>query len=194
MAGSNLPTFGFGDVYANPYDWNQTTQYQYNGSSNSNTGKSGGGMGPELLIAGLGSLIGGIGGGLGANSQANAQVQAAAINAQQQGRATVLNGLTGLWAATGGSQFQADLQKKAADYQLAFLEPRKIQLASQERQTGIADALSPGAQKLRWQQNADQLNRTLSEQKARADAMFGPTQENPYSYGRMPSYATTSFG
>jgi hypothetical protein len=193
MAGSNLPTFGFGNVYANPYDWSQTTQY--NSSNTSNSGKKNMAFGIDdiLLSAGL-SAIGGIGSAFGANSQANGQIQAAAINAQQQGRATVLNGLTGLWAATGGSQFQADLQKKAADYQLAFLEPRKMQLASQERQTGIADALSPGAQKLRWQQNADKLNYRLAEIDKQMSGLFGPIQENPYSYGRMPSYATTSFG
>ena len=193
MAGSNLPTFGFGNVYTNPYDWNQTTQY--NSSNTSNSGKKNMAFGIDdiLLSAGL-SAIGGIGSAFGANSQANAQIQAAAINAQQQGRAAALNGYTGVWAATGGSQFQADLQKKAADYQLAFLEPRKIQLASQERQTGIADALSPGAQKLRWQQNADKLNYRLAEIDKQMSGLFGPIQENPYSYGRMPSYATTSFG
>lgn len=194
MASSNLLTFGYSNPYVNPYDWDQTIKYQYNSSNTSNSGKKNMIGIDDIALAAISTGIGGLGSALGANSQNNGQIQGAIINAQQQGRAAALQGYTGIWAATGGAQAQADLQKRAAEYQLAFLEPRKMQLASEERQRGFADSSSPAAQKLRWQFNTDKLNQTLAEQQARTDAMFGPVRENSYSYGRIPSFATTSFG
>ena len=192
MAGSNLTTFGYGNVYANPYDWSQTSKYQYNGSSSSNTGKSNMVIGPELAFAGISSLIGGAASAFGANQQSKAMIQAAGIQAQAQRDAAFQNLLAGQYSATAVPLFQKQLQQKAADYQQAFLDPRTSQLSSEDRQRGITDALSPGAQKLRWQQNADQLNRTLSEQRARTDAMFGPVAERSFAYGNMPGYAASS--
>jgi hypothetical protein len=192
MAGSNLTTFGYGNVYANPYDWSQTSKYQYNGSSSSNTGKSNMVIGPELLFGGASSLIGGALSAFGANQQSKAMIQAAGVQAQAQRDAAFQNLLAGQYALTGAKQFDRLEQQKAANYQQAFLDPRTSQLSSEDRQRGITDALSPGAQKLRWQQNADQLNRTLSEQRARTDAMFGQVAQQPFSYGNMPGYAAGS--
>jgi hypothetical protein len=86
------------------------------------------------------------------------------------------------------------LQRDAANYQQAFLDPRKSQFGSEATQRTYADMLSPNAQKLRWQANTDQLNRTLSEKRAVTDAMFGRVAEQPFGYGNMPGYAVGSFG
>ena len=190
MAGSNLTTFGYGNVYANPYDWSQTSKYQYNSSSSSNAGKSN--MGPELIFGGISSLVGGAFSAFGANQQSKAMIQAAGVQAQAQRDAAFQNLLAGQYAETAVPLFQKYLQQKAVDYQQAFLDPRTSQFASEDRQRGITDALSPGAQKLRWQQNTDQLNRTLAEQRARTDAMFGQVAQQPFSYGNMPGYAAGS--
>jgi len=149
-------------------------------------------IGPELAFAGISSAIGGIASGYGASRQANAMIQAAGIQAQAQRDAAFQNLLAGQYALTGAKQFDRLEQQKAADYQQAFLDPRTSQLTSEDRQRGITDMLSPGAQKLRWQQNTDQLNRTLAEQRARTDAMFGPVAERPFAYGNMPGYAAGS--
>lgn len=149
-------------------------------------------MGPELLFGGISSLIGGIAGGFGANRQADAMIQAAGIQAQSQRDAAFQNLLAGQYALTGAKQFDRFQQQKAADYQQTFLDPRTSQLSSENRQRGITDALSPGAQKLRWQQNTDQLNRTLAEKRAVTDAMFGPVAQQPFAYGNMPGYAAGS--
>lgn len=192
MAGSSLSTFGYSNSYANPYDWGQTTKYQYNSSSTSNSGKNNM-FGPEMAVAGIGSAIGGIASAYGANQQAKGMIQAANIQAQAQRDAAFQNLLAGQYALTGAKQFDRMEQAQAANYQQTFLDPRASQLASEDRQRGITDALSPGAQKLRWQQNTDQLNRTLSEKRAVNDAMFGPVAERPFAYGNMPGYATSSF-
>ena len=194
MSGSNLQTFGYGNPYANPYDWGQTTKYQYNSSSTSNSGKNNMVIGPELAFAGISSAIGGIASAFGANQQSKAMLQAAGIQAQAQRDAAFHNLLAGQYALTSAKQFDRLEQEKAANYQQAFLDPRTSQLASEDRLRGITDALSPGAQKLRWQQNTDQLNRTLSEKRALTDAMFGQVAQQPFSYGNMPGYATSSFG
>jgi hypothetical protein len=147
------------------------------------------GMLPELIFGGVSSLIGGFASAAGANSQAEAMIKAAQIQSQAQRDAAFTNLLAGQYALTGAKEFDRFQQQKAADYQLAFLEPRKIQLASEERQRGISDSLSPGAQKLRFQQNIDSMNRSLAERRAVTDAMFGPVAQQPFQYGSMPGYA-----
>jgi len=149
-------------------------------------------IGPELAFAGISSLIGGIAGGFGANRQADAMIQAAGIQAQAQRDAAFQNLLAGQYAMTGGQQFAQDLQKRAADYQQAFLDPRKSQLASEDRQRAITDSLSPGAQKFRWQQNIDTMNRDLASRRAVTDAMFGQVAQQPFQYGSLPGYAQGS--
>jgi len=187
MAGSILNTFGYGNPYADPYDWNQTTQYKYNSSNSFNSGKTN--MGPELIFGGISSLIGGFASAYGSNEQAAAMIKSAQIQSQAQRDAAFANMLAGQYALTGAKQFDRFQQQKAADYQQAFLDPRKIQLASEERQRVISDSLSPGAQKLRFQQNIDSMNRSLAERRAVTDAMFGPVAQQPFQYGGMPGYA-----
>lgn len=145
-----------------------------------------------MAIAGIGSAIGGIASAFGANRQANAMIQAAGVQAQAQRDAAFQNLLAGQYALTGAKEFDRFQQQKASDYQQAFLDPRKSQFGSEAAQRTLSDALSPNAQKLRWQQNTDQLNRTLSEKRAVNDAMFGRVADQPFSYGNMPGYAAGS--
>jgi hypothetical protein len=149
-------------------------------------------MGPELLFGGISSLIGGAFGAFGANRQANAMIQAAGIQAQSQREAAFQNLLAGQYGMTGGQQFAQDLQRRAADYQQAFLDPRKSQLTSEDRQRAISDSLSPGAQKIRWQANIDAMNRDLASRRAVTDAMFGQVAQQPFQYGNLPGYAQGS--
>ena len=188
MSSSSLNTFG----YANPYDWSQTTKYQYNSSNSSNGGNNNMVIGPELAFAGISSAIGGIASAYGANQQAKGMIQAANIQAQAQRDAAFQNLLAGQYALTGAKEFDRFQQQHATDYSQAFLDPRKSEFGSEATQRTIADTLSPNAQKFRWQQNTDQLNRTLSEKRAVTDAMFGPVADRPFAYGNMPGYTAGS--
>ena len=153
------------------------------------TKAAGGGMWP-LAIASLGSsVISGIFGGQAANRQADAQMQAAYAQAQATRDSAFSNLLAGQYALTGAKQFDRFQQQKAADYQQAFLDPRTSQLASEDRQRGMTDQLSPMAQQLRRQANIDQLNRDLASRRAVTDAMFGQIAQNPFAYGNVPGYA-----
>lgn len=155
--------------------------------------KSGGsGMWP-LALANVGSsLLSGIFGGQAANRQADAMLQGAYAQAQATRDAAFTNLLAGQYGQTGAKQFERFQQQKAADYQQAFLDPRRIQLASEERQMGYADQLSPNAQALRRQKNLDELNFQLASRRALTDAMFGQVRQDPFAYGNIPGYATSA--
>ena len=172
--------FNPGSVSFNPSAYSGT----YNLGSESNDS----GMWAQAL--GLGSsVISGIFEGQAANRQANAMLQSAAWQVQASRDAQFSNLLSGQYAQTGAKQFDRFQQQKAADYQQAFLDPRTSQLASEDRQRSLTDALSPKAQQLRRQQNIDQLNRDLASKRALTDAMFGRVAEAPFSYGNVPGYA-----
>ena len=76
--------------------------------------------------------------------------------------------------------------------QQAFLDPRRISLASEERQVGFADQLSPAAQALRRQKNIDEMNLQLASRRALTDAMFGQVRQDPFAYGNIPGYAISA--
>lgn len=139
------------------------------------------------LAAGT-SVLSGIFGGMQQNRQLEAQANIAKWQIAEQEKARLQNLLAGQWAATSGKEFDQQLQQKAADYQQAFLNPRTSQLASEDRQRAMYDVLSPNAQKIRRQQNIDELNKTLATQRARTDAMFGQVRQDPFAYGNVPSY------
>ena len=149
----------------------------------------------DPLSVGLGaasSIFSGIMQGQAMNRQSDAMFAAAKMQAQAAERAGFQNLLAGQYALTGAKQFEEGLQRNAANYQQAFLDPRKSILESEDLVRGFSDRLSPSAQKLRWQQNIDSMNRTLSEKRAVTDAMFGRVAEQPFGYGNMPGYAAGS--
>jgi len=171
--------------------WGASTSY--NPSSGVLKGSGGGSMFPVGAALGAGaSIFSGIMQGNAMNRQADAMFEAAKMQAQAAERAGFQNLLAGQYALTSAKQFEEGLQRNAANYQQAFLDPRKSVLESENRARGFADMLSPDAQKLRWQNNIDAMNRTLSEKRAVTDAMFGRVAEQPFGYGNMPGYATGS--
>lgn len=180
--------FNFDSSGGSSFSPGWSDSFSYNPSSSISNQSGGSGMWP-LALAGLGSsLVSGIFGGMASNRQSDAMLQAAGMQAQATRDASFHNLLGGQYALTGAKEFDRFQQQKAADYQQTFLDPRASVLASEDRQRGIADMLSPGAQKLRRQQNTDQLNRTLAEKRAVTDAMFGPVAERPFGYGNAPGY------
>jgi hypothetical protein len=147
-------------------------------------------IGPEAIFSGVTGIASGIMGGIAQQQMGQDMVNAAAIQAQATRDAAFQNLLGGQYALTGAKQFDFAQQLKAADYKQAFFDPRSSQLQSEDRQRQLSDELSPSAQKLRWQRNTDQLNRTLAEKRAITDAMFGPVADRPFAYGNMPGYAS----
>lgn len=176
LPGWNIPSSG-----------GMTSNLSYDGNVAQNAFK-GGNMFPFMAAASLGSsVISGISGGQAANRQAEAEIAAAREQAQGVRDAAFTNLLAGQYGQTGAKMFDQFLQKNAANYQQAFLDPRKSQFASEEKQRGIADSLSPGAQQLRFQNKMDLIDRDTAAKTAVLDRMFGASQ-GPFSYGRMPGY------
>jgi hypothetical protein len=110
---------------------------------------------------------------------------AAAANAQYQAArdASFASLLGGQWAATGAKEWDQLMQKNAANYQQSFLDPKKIELATEANRAAWEDQLSGPAQQLRRQKNIDELYNSLAQRTATTDAMFGPIQRSPFSYG-----------
>jgi len=136
----------------------------------------------------LSSVAGGIFGGQQADRQAQAQLQAAGMQAQATRDAAFQQLLGGQYALTGAKQFEKGLQENAANYQQAFLDPKKMSLSSEQFNRTINDNMTPNAQKLLHMQNQDKLNQSLAERRAQTDAMFGQVTQNPFGYGQAPSY------
>jgi len=140
-------------------------------------------------VSAISNIFSGIAQGQQQKRQMQAQFDIAAAQERSARDAQFQNLLAGQYALTGAKAFDQGLQRDAANYQQAFLDPRANQLESEGRQRLMSDMLSPNAQKLRRQQNVDALNRTLVENRARTDAMFGQVRQDPFAYGNVPSYA-----
>jgi len=104
-------------------------------------------------------------------------------------RAGLQNLLAGQYGMTGGQQFAQGLQRDAADYQQAFLDPRKSILGAEDLSRKAAFQLGPFGQQLRQQQNADTRDQTLA---GKYSPYFGNISVNPYSFGVMPGYTANS--
>jgi hypothetical protein len=176
-AGSSLPSWG--------------DSVGYNPSSGIFSSSSGGGGGGGMLaaagIGAVGQAIGGIASAIGAGRQADAMFAAAVAQAQAAERAGFQNLLGGQYALTGAKDYAQYLDRNAKQTQLNFFDPRQSQLGSEERARGFADALSPDAQKLRYQSNADQFSNTLA---GKYSPLFGDVTDRPFRFGQMPGYAT----
>ena len=103
-------------------------------------------------------------------------------------RAGLQNLLAGQYALTGAKQFEQGLQRDAADYQQAFLDPRKSILNVEDFNRKAAADLGPFGQKLSQQEKSGEINSLLA-------GKFMPMFESankPFSYGRAPGYTTGS--
>ena len=167
--------------------WGDSTSY--NPSSGVLKGAGGGSMFPVGAALGAGaSVFSGIMQGRAANNQARAMFEAAKMQTQAAERAGFQNLLAGQYALTGAKQFEQGLQRDAADYQQAFLDPRKSILNVEDYNRRAAAELGPFGRKLSQQEKAGDINTLLA-------GKFMPMFESaskPFSYGRAPGYTTGS--
>jgi hypothetical protein len=174
-----------------PFGFSSSDLYGSGASIGGNLSKPGGGGMFDPLSMGImagSSLLSGIFGGQQADRQAQAQIQAANIQAQATRDAAFQQLLGGQYALTGAKQFEKGLQENAANYQQAFLDPKKMSLSSEQFNRTVNDNMTPNAQKFLHMQNQDKLNQSLAERRAQTDAMFGQVAQNPFGYGQAPSY------
>ena len=166
--------------------WKKSLNYNYNNSS-SNTGDNMK-IGPEMVIGGIGQIVGGIGSAIGARNQAIASQNIARMNLEAAAQGAFENRLAGQWAGTGQELFAQGLQRDAANYQQAFLDPRKSILNAENIGRTYAGELNPFAQKLRQQESSGEINKALA---GKFMPMFD-SPNKPFSYGRAPGYTTGS--
>ena len=141
-----------------------------------------------MVVGGIGSIVGGIGSAIGANAQAKAAQRIAGWQIEAEERARFQSLLAGQNAATYGKQFDMGLQRDAANYQQAFLDPRKSILNAEDFNRRAAAELGPFGRKLSQQEKAGDINTLLA-------GKFMPMFESaskPFSYGRAPGYTTGS--
>ena len=134
------------------------------------------------------SVFSGIMQGRAANNQARAMFEAAKMQTQAAERAGFQNLLAGQYSLTGAKQFEQGLQRDAADYQQAFLDPRKSILNVEDFNRRAAAELGPFGRKLSQQEKSSEINSLLA-------GKFMPMFESaskPFSYGRTPGYTTGS--
>lgn len=167
--------------------WGDSTSY--NPSRGVLKGAGGGNMFPVGAALGAGaSIFSGIMQGQAANNQARAMFEAAKMQTQAAERAGFQNLLAGQYALTGAKQFEQGLQRDAADYQQAFLDPRKSILNVEDFNRRAAAELGPFGRKLSQQEKSGEINSLLA-------GKFMPMFESaskPFSYGRAPGYTTGS--
>lgn len=168
--------------------WGDSTAY--NPSSGILKGAGGGSMFPVGAALGAGAQIfSGIMQGQAANNQARAMFEAAKMQAQAAERAGFQNLLAGQYALTGAKQFEQGLQRDAANYQQAFLDPRKSILSAEDLTRKAAAELGSFGQRLRQQEKTDEVQRTLA---GKYNGAFGQVYQNPFMFGQTPGYASGS--
>mgnify|MGYP003645532828 CR=1 FL=1 len=174
--------------------WGASTSYN---PSSSVTGGSGGASGGSMFPVGaaLGaasSIFSGIMQGQAQRNQTAMEWALGKAQIQAAERAGFQNLLAGQYALTGAKQFEQGLQRDAADYQQAFLDPRKSILTAEDFNRRAATELGQFGKQLSQQQNIAQINQTAAEKRLLTDAMFGEVARKPFSYGVAPGYTTGS--
>ena len=145
-------------------------------------------IGPEMVVGGVGALVQGIGGAFSANAQAKSAERMARWQIEAEERARFQGLLAAQNAATYGKQFDMGLQRDAANYQQAFLDPRKSILNAEDFNRRAAAELGPFGRKLSQQESSGEINKLLA---GKFMPMFD-SANNPFSYGRAPGYTTGS--
>lgn len=170
--------------------WGASTSYTPSNGIFKSSGSSGGGMDP--ISAGIGagaSIFSGIMQGNAMRNQTAAMWEAAKMQAQAAERAGFQNLLAGQYALTGAKEFEQGLQRDAANYQQAFLDPRKSVLTAEDLNRRAATELGPFGQKLRQQENTDKTNIILA---GKYNPALGHVSDRPFMFGTMPGYAAGS--
>ena len=147
-------------------------------------------IGPEMVVGGLGALAQGIGGAFAANAQAKAAKEIAGWQIKAEEGARFQGLLAGQNAATYGKQFEMGRQRDAANYQQAFLDPRKSILNAEDFTRRAAAELSPFGQKLSQKEQSNEIQKILA---GKYNGMFGQINQSPFMFGQKPGYTTSSF-
>jgi hypothetical protein len=160
----------------------------YNNNNSSSNGGNNMLIGPEMVVGGVGALAKGVGDAFAANTAARSAQNIARMNLEAAAQGAFENRLFGQWAGTGKELFAQGLQRDAANYQQAFLDPRKSILNAENIGRTYAGELSPFAQKLRQQEKSGGIDTLLA---GKFMPMFD-SPNKPFSYGRAPGYTTGS--
>jgi hypothetical protein len=151
--------------------------------------KSGSMAFPAAAVIGAVGQIGGAAlGAFGANAQAAAAERMANRRIEAEERARFQSLLAGQNANTYGKQFEMGLQRDAANYQQAFLDPRKSILGVENYNRMAAAGLGPFAQRLGQQEKSGNIDALMA-------GKFMPMFESaskPFTYGRVPGYTVGS--
>ena len=140
-------------------------------------------LGPIAGIASAGaSIFSGILGNRAANDSLRMQnaMQNAAIEEARRGRdAEVAFGLGNRNVSLDtGPRLAFGLQKEAQNYQRQFLAPFDLALGSEASKRERLAAISPESKERAQFENRLAIQRSLAENRARTDAMFGPTSSS----------------
>jgi hypothetical protein len=166
--------------------WDKSVKYNYSGGS-----LQGGKdmlIGPEMVIGGVGALVQGIGGAFGENARSASAERMNNRRIEAEERARFQSLLAGQNANTYGKQFEMGLQRDAANYQQAFLDPRKSILGAENYNRMAAAGLGPFAQRLGQQEKSGNIDAIMA-------GKFMPMFESaskPFTYGRVPGYTVGS--
>ena len=152
--------------------------------------KSGSMAFPAAAVIGAVGQIGGAAlGAFGQNQQSAAVERMNNRRIEAEERARFQSLLAGQNANTYGKQFEMGLQRDAANYQQAFLDPRKSILSVEDLTRRSAAELGPFGQRLRQQANKDEIQRTLA---GKYSGAVGQIYQNPFMFGQTPGYASGS--
>lgn len=140
-------------------------------------------LGPIAGIASAGaSIFSGILGNRAANDSLRMQnaMQNAAIEEARRGReAEVAFGIGNRNVSLStGPRLAFGLQKEAENYSRQFLAPQDLALGSEASKRERMAAISPESKERAQFENRLAIQRSLAEQRAKTDAMFGPTSSS----------------
>jgi len=139
-------------------------------------------------IGAIGQIGGAVLGAFGQNQQSKVAKDIASWQIRAEEAARFQGLLASQNAATYGKQFDMGLQRDAANYQQAFLDPRKSILGVEDYNRRIAAELGPFGRKLSQQESSGEINKLLA---GKFMPMFD-SPNKPFSYGRSPGYTTGS--
>jgi len=179
---------GAGELTADPALKGVTKSFGGGEAYNFNSGNRSVAFPVGALLGAGAQVFSGLMQGKAMRNQTNMEYELGKANLAAAERAGFQNLLAGQWAGTGREQFAQGLQRDAADYQQAFLDPRKSILNVEDFNRRAAAELGPFGRKLSQQEKSGEINSLLA-------GKFMPMFESaskPFSYGRAPGYTTGS--
>ena len=135
------------------------------------------------------SLLSGIFQGEQQNRQMALQAQLANQQIEEQRRNQFQNLIAARDANLGGQRYGYELDKSAKEYGARFLGPVEDWRTAQLALRGASTSLDPLARRLNQETYKKELDKSLVERTGQIDRMFDTPADNPFGYGKMPSYA-----